>query len=86
MHVIAAKAVGFAEAMKPEFKAYAQAVVDNAKALAASLAGAGPRHRLGRHRQPPDAGRSATQGGQRQARRKGARPCVDHLQQEQHPL
>ncbi|MFA7587464.1 MAG: serine hydroxymethyltransferase [Novosphingobium sp.] len=37
MHVIAAKAVAFAEAMTPEFKAYARAVADNAKALAASL-------------------------------------------------
>jgi glycine hydroxymethyltransferase len=37
MHVIAAKAVCFADAMKPEFKAYARAVVENAKALAASL-------------------------------------------------
>lgn len=37
MHIIAAKAVAFAEALKPEFKAYARAVADNAKALAASL-------------------------------------------------
>ena len=37
MHVIAAKAVAFGEAMKPEFKAYATAVAENAKALAASL-------------------------------------------------
>jgi glycine hydroxymethyltransferase len=37
MHVIAAKAVCFAEAMKPEFKSYAASVVENAKALAASL-------------------------------------------------
>jgi glycine hydroxymethyltransferase len=37
MHVVAAKAVCFAEAMKPEFKLYAKAVVENAKALAASL-------------------------------------------------
>jgi glycine hydroxymethyltransferase len=37
MHVIAAKAVAFAEALQPEFKAYARAVADNAKALAASL-------------------------------------------------
>jgi glycine hydroxymethyltransferase len=37
MHVVAAKAVCFADAMKPEFKLYAKAVVDNAKALAASL-------------------------------------------------
>lgn len=34
MHVIAAKAVAFGEALRPEFRAYAQAVVDNAKALA----------------------------------------------------
>jgi glycine hydroxymethyltransferase len=37
MHVIAAKAVCFAEAMKPEFKLYAKAVAENAKALAESL-------------------------------------------------
>ena len=37
MHVIAAKAVAFREALQPEFKTYAQAVADNAKALAASL-------------------------------------------------
>jgi glycine hydroxymethyltransferase len=37
MHVIAAKAVAFGEALKPEFKVYAQQVVDNAKALAESV-------------------------------------------------
>jgi len=37
MHVIAAKAVAFGEALQPEFKGYAKAVVENAKALAASL-------------------------------------------------
>ncbi|QPO13499.1 serine hydroxymethyltransferase [Thalassospira sp. A40-3] len=37
MHVIAAKAVAFGEALRPEFKAYAQQVVDNAKALAEVL-------------------------------------------------
>ena len=37
MHVIAAKAVAFGEALKPEFRTYAQDVVANAKALAASL-------------------------------------------------
>jgi glycine hydroxymethyltransferase len=37
MHVIAAKAVCFADAMKPEFKAYARGVVENAKVLAESL-------------------------------------------------
>ena len=37
MHVIAAKAVAFKEALEPEFKTYAQQVVKNAKALAAAL-------------------------------------------------
>jgi glycine hydroxymethyltransferase len=38
MHVIAAKAVAFGEALRPEFKAYAEAVVENAKVLASTLA------------------------------------------------
>jgi glycine hydroxymethyltransferase len=37
MHVIAAKAVAFGEALRPEFKVYAQQVIDNAKALAETL-------------------------------------------------
>jgi glycine hydroxymethyltransferase len=37
MHVIAGKAVAFGEALRPEFKTYAASVVENAKALAASL-------------------------------------------------
>ena len=41
MHVIAAKAVAFGEALRPEFKAYAQQVVLNARALADSLQVAG---------------------------------------------
>jgi glycine hydroxymethyltransferase len=41
MHVIAAKAVAFGEALRPEFKVYARAVVENAKVLASSLAARG---------------------------------------------
>lgn len=37
MHVIAAKAVAFGAALKPEFKQYQQAVLDNAQALAQGL-------------------------------------------------
>ena len=37
MHIIAAKAVAFGEALQPSFKTYAKAVVDNAKALADAL-------------------------------------------------
>ncbi len=36
-HVIAAKAVAFGEALKPEFRQYTQQVIDNARALAAVL-------------------------------------------------
>ena len=41
MHVIAAKAVAFGEALQPSFAAYAKAVVANAKALAETLIGEG---------------------------------------------
>ncbi len=37
MHVIAGKAVAFAEALRPEFRAYQRAVVDNARQLAKTL-------------------------------------------------
>ena len=41
MHVIAAKAVAFKEALSPDFKAYQAQIVKNAKALAAALMGEG---------------------------------------------
>lgn len=41
MHVIAAKAAAFGEALRPEFLTYAQAVVDNAQVLAASISSGG---------------------------------------------
>ena len=41
MHIIAAKAVALGEALRPEFKAYARAVVENAAALAETLQAAG---------------------------------------------
>jgi glycine hydroxymethyltransferase len=43
VHVIAAKATCFLEAMTPEFRAYQQRVLDNARALAASLQAEGHR-------------------------------------------
>ncbi len=43
MHIVAAKAVAFREALQPDFKAYAAQIVANAKALAATLAEAGYR-------------------------------------------
>ncbi|MBI4273463.1 MAG: serine hydroxymethyltransferase [Rhizobiales bacterium] len=41
MHVIAAKAVAFAEALRPEFRVYARNVVENARALAETLRASG---------------------------------------------
>jgi len=41
MHVVAGKAVCFAEAMRPEFKVYSQSVIENAKVLADILASGG---------------------------------------------
>jgi glycine hydroxymethyltransferase len=37
MHVIAAKAIAFGEALKPEFETYADQIIKNAKALASAL-------------------------------------------------
>jgi glycine hydroxymethyltransferase len=41
MHVIAGKAICFAEALRPEFKQYAQQILDNAKVLAETLMSGG---------------------------------------------
>lgn len=43
MHVIAGKAVAFAEALKPEFKAYAQSIIDNCAALGEGITEGGLR-------------------------------------------
>ena len=86
MHVIAAKAVAFAEALRPDFKIYAKNVVENAKALAETLRAQGFDIVSGRHRQPPDAGGPRPEGPQGQRVGKGAGPRRHHLQQERHPL
>jgi len=41
MHVIAAKAVAFGEALRPEFKSYTQQIIDNAKALSEAIGAGG---------------------------------------------
>ena len=43
MHIVAAKAICFAEALQPEFKAYGQQIVDNAQTLAETLLSGGLR-------------------------------------------
>ena len=52
MHVIAAWAVAFGEALQPSFKAYCRQVVDNAQALAGRLVSTAGNFL--RHRHPPD--------------------------------
>src|SRR5688572_22788032 len=47
MHIIAAKAVAFGENLRPEFKTYAQQIVENAKALASALTAKGYRLQSG---------------------------------------
>ena len=43
MHVIAGKAICFGEALQPDFKRYARAIIDNAKTLADALLAGGAR-------------------------------------------
>jgi glycine hydroxymethyltransferase len=43
MHIIAAKAICFAEALRPEFKEYARRIIENARALAEALLSGGAR-------------------------------------------
>mgnify|MGYP000532062363 CR=1 FL=1 len=47
MHIIAAKAVAFGEALRPEFKAYCRQIVNNARALADALLQRGYRLQTG---------------------------------------
>jgi glycine hydroxymethyltransferase len=82
MHVIAAKAVAFKEALEPEFKAYQEQVVKNAQAMANAHHRARLQDRLRRHREPPDAGRHDRQGRQRQGGRGSAGQGAHHRQQE----
>ena len=86
MHVIAAKAVAFAEALTPEFKNYAHAVVANAKALAAPIAAGGYALVSGgtdNHLMLVDL---RPQRPDRQGGGGGARARAYHLQQERHSL
>ena len=86
VHVMAAKAVCFLEAMQPEF-------VDIPEAGGGQCAGAGRRpggrglpRGLRRHRHAPDAARCVLQGPARQGSGAGARPRAHHRQQERHSV
>ncbi len=86
MHIVAAKAVAFKEALQPEFAAYAQQIVANAKVLAEALAADWLPHHLRRHRHAPHAGRRLPEGNPRFRGRVRSRRRRHHRQQERHPL
>ena len=81
-HIIAAKAVAFKEALDPSFKVYCGQIVRERAGAGQCVDRARLQHRLGRNRQPPDAGRSPQQGRHRQSRRKGAGRGGNHGEQE----
>ena len=86
MHVIAAKAVALHEALTPEFKVYAHAVVANAKALAAPILSGGYALVTGgtdNHLMLVDL---TPEGPDRQGGGGGARARPHHLQQERHSV
>ena len=82
MHVIAAKAVAFLEALQPEFKDYQKQVVANARAMCCAPAEARLQDRLRRHRQSPVPAGSVRQGNHRQGCGRRARQGLHHRQQE----
>ena len=57
VHIVAAKAVAFAEALRPEFRDYAAQIVSNAKALGEALQRSGLSAGFRGHRQSPPARR-----------------------------
>ena len=70
MHIIAAKAVCFKEAMEPAFAEYQRQIVANAQAAGRGAVGGGLPAGQRRHRQPPDARRRVLEGHHRQGRPK----------------
>ncbi len=84
MHVIAGKAVAFKEALEPSFKAYQTAGGDERPRAGRDARRARTAHRQRPHREPPDAGRPAPQGADRQGGRGRPGPGAHDLQQERH--
>ena len=86
MHIIAAKAVAFKEALQPEFATYAQQIVTNAKVLAEAMAAEGYRIISGgtdTHLMLIDVFQKGMLGSEAEAR---ARRGRHHRQQKRHPL
>ena len=86
MHVIAAKAVAFGEALRPSFRLYAKNVVENAKTLAETLKGRGLDIVSGgtdTHLMLVDLRKKRSD---RKGRRAGPGARVHHLQQKRHSI
>ena len=86
MHIIAAKAVAFGEALRPDFKVYAKNVIENAKAMGEVLVNSRLRARLRRHRHAPDPARPAPQEAHREYLGEGAGTRQHHDEQERRAL
>ncbi len=82
MHVIAGKAVAFGEALKPEFRDYAQKVVKNAKVLADAIDVARLQSGFRRNGYSSCPARSFTDGQNRQSCGESARSRRYHGEQE----
>ncbi len=82
MHVIAAKAVALGEALAPRVQALCPRRRRERQGARRHPGVGRLRHRGGRHRQPPDAGRPAPEGAHRQGGGSVARAGAHHLQQE----
>ena len=86
MHIIAAKAVCFQEAMQPEFRDYAKQVVSQRESAGRDARGRRLSHHLRRHRHAFNAGRCLLQRDAGQRSREGAGRGRNHCQQECHPV
>ena len=86
MHIIAAKAVAFGEALKPDYKLYIKGVIDNAKALGETLVKGGVALVSGGTDTHVMLRRSAAEEAHRQGRGDRAWPRQHHLQQERRAI
>ena len=86
VHVVAAKAVCFLEAMQPGFRGLPEAGGGQCPGAGRIPGGCRIPGGLGRHRHAPAAAGRIFQGSPRQGSRAGARPRSHHRQQERYPV
>ena len=86
VHIIAAKAVCFQEAMQPEFRDYAQASCSQRQGAGGDAGRRRLPHYFRRNRYAPDAGRCFLQGHAGQRSREGAGRGRNHGEQERDPV